>query len=136
MSSQTTSIQAYFPRKSTTQTSPREEVPASKSHDTAGVDSSEVDLASSTVSHKWQPRTEYTDVDIANLCPGPSCVKVTGRIVNYYEMANTSKSNAAAKGSFKVIVKDDSGAFTVKPTTIPPHRRHVLMPAIGQAVVR
>ena len=62
---------------------------------------------------QWLPPTEYTGKDVNDLEPGPGCISVTGRIVNFFEMATTSKSEAAAKGFFKLIVKDDTGALMV-----------------------
>ena len=65
--------------------------------------------------HIWRPRVEYPDVDIGSLVPGPGCVALTARIVNFYDQATPSKMPQAAKGCLKVIVKDDTGAMVVSP---------------------
>ncbi|KAL9129416.1 MAG: hypothetical protein Q9217_002121 [Psora testacea] len=64
--------------------------------------------------HKWRPRTAYREMGIGDLAPGPGYVTIMGRIVNFYEASYTSKSPIAAKGSYKVVVKDDTGTLTVK----------------------
>ena len=63
--------------------------------------------------HKWQPRLEYEDVSIGSLNPGPGCVTLTGRIVNFFDLLTASKMPQAAKGCLKVVVKDDTGALVV-----------------------
>ena len=65
--------------------------------------------------HTWRPRVEYQDVDIGSLVPGPGCVVLTARIVNFFNQAMSSKMPQAAKGCLKVIVKDDTGAMVVSP---------------------
>ena len=114
MPPQAPSIQSFF----------QPEVPSSSSHkpykrtagkmDTNdGFTSSEVEATLHPSLHKWQPRAIYTAVDIGSLVPGPGCVTLVGRIVNFYDQTMNSKSPQAAKGCLKVIVKDDTGAFTV-----------------------
>ena len=79
-----------------------------------GFTSSEIQAAIHPSLHKWQPRCEYKEISISKLTPGPGCVAVMGRIVNFYESISTSKAVNASRGSFKIIVKDDTGAFTVR----------------------
>ena len=78
-----------------------------------GFDLSDVDTALHPTLHKWQPRTDYEETAIGDLMPGPGCVTLMGRIVNFYDQATPSKMPQAAKGCIKVIVKDDSGALAV-----------------------
>lgn len=73
----------------------------------------EIESALHPTLHKWQPRAEYNEVDISELVPGPGCVTVMGRVVNFYNQPTPSKTPMSAKGCLKMIVKDDTGAFTV-----------------------
>ena len=63
----------------------------------------------------WQPRTIYEEIDIAALVPGPSCVAVMGRVVNFFHLETPSKAPHAAKGCLNLVVKDDTGALVVCP---------------------
>lgn len=62
---------------------------------------------------KWQPRGTYDDADIESLVPGPRCVALMGRVVNFYDMHTPSKKPRAAKGCLKLAVKDDTGVLDV-----------------------
>lgn len=66
------------------------------------------------IDNSWTPTEHYEDVDIASLAPGPHRVTFRGRIVNLYDQQCLSKKPRAAKGCVKCIVKDDSGAVTVR----------------------
>jgi hypothetical protein len=66
------------------------------------------------IDNSWTPTKHYEDVDIASLVPGPHRVTFQGRIVNLYDQQCPSKKPRAAKGCVKCIVKDDSGAMTVR----------------------
>lgn len=112
MAPQFPSIQSFFekepgPRKS----KDADASPQAESND--GFTEAEVEAALHPKLHKWVPRVEYENTDIGSLIPGPGCVAVIGRIVNFYDQATPSKRPQAAKGCFKVIVKDDTGAMTV-----------------------
>lgn len=61
----------------------------------------------------WVPQQEYTDMDIADLVPGPGCRTFMGRIVNFFDQPNSSKMPRAAKGCVKMVVKDDTGVISV-----------------------
>ena len=63
--------------------------------------------------HKWLPRGEYQTVDINTLVPGPGCVTLMGRVVNFYDQHTPSKKPQAAKGCLKIVIKDDTGALMV-----------------------
>ena len=78
-----------------------------------GFTSSEVEAAFHPALHNWQPRMTYDEVDIGSLVPGPGCVAVMGRVVNFYDQTMNSKMPQAARGCLKVIVRDDTGAFAV-----------------------
>ena len=78
-----------------------------------GFTSSEVEAALHPALHEWQPRTDYAELDIGRLAPGPKSVLIVGRIVNLYDQSTPSKTPEAAKGCFKVIVQDDTGAIAV-----------------------
>ena len=78
-----------------------------------GFTEEEIESALHPTFHRWQPRAEYQDVDIDSLVPGPGCVAIMARIVNFYDMATPSKRPQAAKGCLRVIVKDDTGCLVV-----------------------
>jgi hypothetical protein len=61
----------------------------------------------------WHPATEYTELEIRDLEPGPKAVTFMGRIANIFDLANDSKTPRAAKGCIKLYVKDDRAAITV-----------------------
>ena len=63
--------------------------------------------------HKWQPCGNYQEVDVGDLVPGPACVALMGRVVNFYDQATPSKAPQAARGCLKITVKDDTGALMV-----------------------
>lgn len=65
---------------------------------------------------KWQPRGTYDEADIESLVPGPRCVALMGRVVNFYDLHTPSKKPRAAKGCLKLAVKDDTG--TIDASTI------------------
>lgn len=62
---------------------------------------------------KWQPRGHYEDVEMKELVPGPGCVALMGRVVNYYQLETPNQKPHAAKGCLKLVVKDDTGALLV-----------------------
>lgn len=61
----------------------------------------------------WHPSTEYAELDIRDLEPGPKAVTFMGRIANIFDVANTPKTPRSAKGCIKLLVKDDRAAVTV-----------------------
>ena len=79
-----------------------------------GFTGEEIDAALHPTLHKWQARVEYHETDINDLVPGPGCVQVTGRVVNFHDQINVSKMPQAAKGSIRMIIKDDTGAMVVR----------------------
>ena len=113
MASKTPSIQSFFEK----------ELPSFKNAKPAhpvdieagdGFTPAEIEAALHPVLHKWQPRCEYTAVNIGDLVPGPGCVTAQGRIVNFHEQPFSSKMPHAAKGCLSLIVKDNTGAFRVR----------------------
>ena len=66
-----------------------------------------------TTLHKWEPRGTYHDAEIDSLSPGPRCVALMGRVVNFYDLQTPSKRPQAAKGCLKLAVKDDTGVIDV-----------------------
>lgn len=61
----------------------------------------------------WSPPTEYAELDIRDLEPGPKAVTFMGRVANVLDIANTQKNSRSARGCVKVCVRDDGGAVTV-----------------------
>ena len=117
MPAQNTSIQSFFQSEVSSPSLKRHTRPSSKLDTNDGFTSSEVEAALNPRLHKWQPRATYNEIDIGSLVPGPGCVALMGRVINFYDQTMNSKSPHAAKGCLKVIVKDDTGAFVV---TMPP----------------
>ena len=113
MPTQNTSIQSFFQPEVLSLSQKPHIRPSSKLDTNDGFTSSEVEATLNPRLHKWQPRTAYNEVDIGSLVPGPGCVALMGRVVNFYDQTMNSKSPHAAKGCLKVIVKDDTGAFVV-----------------------
>ena len=63
---------------------------------------------------KWQPRRTYDEADIDSLLPGPRCLALMGRIVNFRDdLRTSSRRPRAAKGCLKLTVKDDTGCIDV-----------------------
>ena len=62
----------------------------------------------------WHPSTEYAELEIRDLEPGPKAVTFMGRVANIFDVANTPKTPQAAKGCIKLCVKDDRAAITVR----------------------
>lgn len=113
MPTQNISIQSFFQPEAVSPSRTPHTRPSSTLDTNDGFTSSEVEAATNPRLHKWQPRTTYNEVDIGSLVPGPGCVALMGRVVNFYDQTMNSKSPHAAKGCLKVIVKDDTGAFVV-----------------------
>ncbi|KAF6232815.1 hypothetical protein HO173_009029 [Letharia columbiana] len=116
MAPQIASIQSFFQPE--TPSAQKTQKPAPQHHrpsDTGdGFSSSEIEAALHPALHKWQPRTTYNETDIGDLVPGPGCVALMGRIVNFHHIATPSKMPKAAQGCLKLTVKDDTGACSVK----------------------
>jgi hypothetical protein len=66
------------------------------------------------IDETWVPAQDYEESKIADLVPGPKRVHFQGRVANFYDQNTPSKRPRAAKGCVKIIVKDDSGALTVR----------------------
>ena len=110
------SIQSYFSKSSS----------PSKRSDSSPVRSSSPTKGGSLLSSSpsrpisagsWVPEVDYKEVDIEALVPGPQCVLLVGRIANFYDQSTPSKMPKAARGCIKMIVKDDTGALTVRDNT-------------------
>ncbi len=112
MSPKAPSIQSFFQPENPAQTSPKAST-ASQAKVGDGFTAYEVEATLHPLMRKWQPRTVYNEVNIGDLVAGPGSVTVTGRVVNLYAQAMTSKVPQAAKGCVKLVVGDDSGAFNV-----------------------
>ena len=110
------SIQAFF--SPTPSSSPiKSTSPAIPSSDSAigdGFTAEEVQEAlKPKPAEPWHPSTEYAELEIRDLEPGPKAVTFMGRIANIFDVANTPKTPRSAKGCVKLCVKDDKGAITV-----------------------
>lgn len=111
MSPQSPSIQSFFqPEIPTTPTPTKGK---NRSADT-GAGFSEVDPTLKPQLHRWQPRCAYNELNIDNLDAGPGCIMVVGRVVNMSDEKQSSNMPHTAKGHLKLIVKDDTGALSVR----------------------
>ncbi|KAF2126619.1 hypothetical protein P153DRAFT_407812 [Dothidotthia symphoricarpi CBS 119687] len=62
----------------------------------------------------WIPTLDYEEISLGDLQPGPGNRTLTGRVVNFYEMAKPSKRHKAAQGYIKIMLADDTGVLTVR----------------------
>ena len=62
----------------------------------------------------WKARAEYKHTSIDDLQPGPGCISITGRITHLHEMPSGKGAPKAAKGFFKLCVRDETAAITVR----------------------
>lgn len=114
MAPQVPSIQSFFQPEVPSAQRPKKRKHTELNEDNGdGFTSSEISSALHPTLHKWQPRSTYVETDIGSLVPGPGCVALMGRVVNFYDQEMKSKIPQAAKGCLKVVVKDDTGAFAV-----------------------
>lgn len=119
MTRQFPSIQSFFgiaqrtsaPNQSTSEVAP----PAPSMTPGDGFTKSELYAAlHPDITEPLNPGRDYEKSDISSLCPGPKCLSFTGRVSNLFDQTQGSKMPRAAKGCLKLVVKDDSGAITVK----------------------
>jgi hypothetical protein len=105
------SIDVFFPPTSSTPSA----VPnTSPSRDGDGFTRDEINaVVNPEVDKTWRPERDYEEFEIGMLNAGPHCVCIQGRVVNLHDQMASVKKPKAAKGCIKMIVKDDTGAFTV-----------------------
>ncbi|KAL2357179.1 hypothetical protein BJ546DRAFT_1024446 [Cryomyces antarcticus] len=115
MAAQPPSVQSFF-QGSSPRPSPASKKSASSTIEPGdGFTAEEIDaVLHPKATASWTPDKDYEEVDIGSLVPGPQCVTFVGRVVNFYNQTSLSKMPRAAKGCVKVIVKDDTGALTVR----------------------
>ena len=65
---------------------------------------------------QWKPPQEYEKVDVTSIRPGPGCVAVTGRILNFTR-SNFSSQPPKPSGYLYLFVKDDTGVIAVRQTS-------------------
>lgn len=111
-------VQSWFPPTTNNNTSPTKPTGTPGSNKSTigdGFTQDELQAALQPApSGPWQPPSEYTEVDIADLQAGPRAVTIMGRVCNLYNVANTPKTPRSAKGCVKLCVKDDTGAITLR----------------------
>lgn len=105
------SIQSFFQTEVSPKKRPATTGPPSEAGD--GFTLEEIEATLQPELHKWHPRVHYEEVEIDSLVPGPGCVALMGRVVNFYNQAIFSKAPQAAKGCLKLVVKDDTGVLMV-----------------------
>lgn len=105
------SIDVFFPPASSASATA---INTSPSRDGDGFTQDEINaVISPKADTTWRPERDYEDVDVDMLHAGPHCVCIQGRVANLYDQMSNVKKPKAAKGCIKMIVKDDTGAFTV-----------------------
>ena len=67
-----------------------------------------------TFARSWVPQKDYIKADISTLTPGSQSTKLTARIVNFHEHSPRAKAPYGAQGCIRFILKDDTGAITVR----------------------
>lgn len=109
------SIQSFFQASKHSSNKKRSKPVVESGEPGDGFTSEEVDaVLHPKLDTAWTPTDHYDNVDIASLAPGPNRIEFQGRIANLYHQAMPSKRPRAAKGCVKCIIKDDSGAVTVR----------------------
>lgn len=108
------SIQSFFEKQQTLSAQNQNTATKPLIDPSDGFTEQDIDTVLHRTLHKWQARVEYVETNINALVPGPGRVQVTGRIANFHHQANSSKMPHAAKGSFRVVVKDNTGAMVVR----------------------
>lgn len=111
MSPQFPSIQSFFQTEVSPKKRPATADPPSEAGD--GFTLEEIEATLQPELHKWQPRAHHEETEIGSLVPGPGCVALMGRVVNFCDQAILSKAPQAAKGCLKLVLKDDTGALMV-----------------------
>ncbi|KAF6826749.1 nucleic acid-binding protein [Colletotrichum plurivorum] len=122
------SIQAFY-KKELLQ-SPRKASASSKHLQDDGFTKKEVEARNNPLDRPWTPLEEYREVCIAHIEPGPGLIRFNGRIVNYSAAFLDSK-NIYSRPAHQLIVKDDTGAISVKLVPIGIPVSHLI---IGQLV--
>ena len=61
----------------------------------------------------WQPSIPYEELDIGSVRPGPGCITVTGRVVNYSKRVDGSRPGKPS-GYHYLYVQDDTGVIAVR----------------------
>lgn len=114
MAHQFPSIQSFFQSEiHTAMKAPTNLAPPAEAGD--GFTPEEIQATLKTTLHKWQPRCEYPEISISSLQPGPGCFELKGRVVNMQdEKQRSAKMPHAAKGCFKLLVRDDTGVISVR----------------------
>jgi hypothetical protein len=115
MAPQFPSIQSFFTTSEPNIATPKRVEADASPVPRDGFTDAEIDaVLNPTSDNNWLPVQEYDQEDIISLIPGPRCVTFQGRVANFYDQATPSKKPRAAKGCVKLIIKDDTGAITVR----------------------
>ncbi|KAL8779942.1 MAG: hypothetical protein Q9213_006705 [Squamulea squamosa] len=111
MAPQSPSIQSFFQPE----TPHNQPVVANAEGIKDGFTTTEVTAFLYSTPNAWEPRIPYEDAQIGKLVPGPRCVRLVGRVVNFYDQPNsTNKLPYPTKRCLNVLVRDDTGMIKVK----------------------
>ncbi|KAF2466043.1 uncharacterized protein BDR25DRAFT_336616 [Lindgomyces ingoldianus] len=116
------SIQSFFSSSSPPKSypsrvsgpSPRHPSSSSLTDPGDGFSADEIEAVLHPPLHQWTPTQEYEEANIGTLEPGPRPITFMGRVVNFFNMSQSSKRPLNAKGCLKVMVADDTGAMTIR----------------------
>lgn len=114
MSSQYPTIQSFFQTKKPSSNASHSLIPIAKPAETGdGFTAEEQKIVIPQSS--WTPKVEYEEVELGSLCTGSKFITFQGRVVNFFDWRTGAgdKRPLAAKGCYKIVVKDDAGAVTV-----------------------
>ncbi len=109
--SQFPTIESFFRPLSTNEPKSEGNITPTKVGD--GFTEADVQSVLNPTTKAWKPQEVYDEVQIGELSPGPRRSNITGRVVNFFEVATPSKMPTAATGYLKLIVKDDTGTLLV-----------------------
>ena len=108
-----TTIETFF--QAETLTPDRSKNPGSREKDASGdgFTASEKAAILRPQQSDWKAPCEYRELRINELSRGPSCVAITGMVVNFHRLSMPNERQHAAKGFFKINVKDSTGILQV-----------------------
>ncbi|TVY82070.1 Meiosis-specific with OB domain-containing protein [Lachnellula suecica] len=105
------SIQSFYKREIAVE---HEAAPEELPRRGDGFTEEELADAKDPLNRVWNPDREYEDSTIDQLVPGPRSVTFEGRIVNFTTVHGKSQNQPKASGWHYMLVKDDTGAISIK----------------------
>ncbi|KAH8808026.1 hypothetical protein F5884DRAFT_881648 [Xylogone sp. PMI_703] len=103
------SIQSFYRREP-----PKSNLHPNSSSPSLGLNTENKSTPSKLSSQNWNPDQQSNVLNIGDLIPGPKAVAFRGRIVNYRTIYGKTRKQPKASGWQYLVVKDDTGAISVK----------------------